>query len=75
MERQFEVIGEALTQLARVNQPLAKRISDHRRIIGFRNPLIRGYAEVDDRMVWDIVHTELPDLLNGTSALLEERTA
>ncbi len=73
VERQFEVIGESLAKLARVNQLLAQEISDHRRIIGFRNVLIHGYAEVDNRMVWDIVRTKLPNLLSEASALLEER--
>src|SRR3990170_8908376 len=43
VERQFEIIGEALAQLARLEQGLAERISDHRRIIAFRNILIHGY--------------------------------
>ncbi len=37
VERQFEIIGEAMAQLARLNQALAERIPDHRRVIAFRN--------------------------------------
>jgi len=72
VERQFEIIGEALAKLARVDASLLERISDQRRMIGFRNVLIHGYADVDDRIVWDIVQTKLPALLNETSALLDE---
>ena len=42
VERQFEIIGEALSQLAKTDPDLAARISDVRRIIDFRNVLIHG---------------------------------
>jgi uncharacterized protein with HEPN domain len=62
VERQFEIIGEALSQLDRLDERLIKRISEHRRIIAFRNILIHGYADVDDRVVWDVVQGKLPVL-------------
>jgi uncharacterized protein with HEPN domain len=71
-ERQFEIIGEALAQLARIDESIAFRISEHRRIIAFRNILIHAYAHVDDRLVWDIVETRLPTLQNEVSLLLNE---
>lgn len=51
VERQFEVIGEALSQLARIDEGLAARVPEHRRIIAFRNVLIHGYASLDHRLV------------------------
>jgi uncharacterized protein with HEPN domain len=48
VERQFEIIGEALGQLAKVDQQLASRITDFQKIVSFRNVLIHGYADVDD---------------------------
>ena len=62
VERQFEIIGEAIGQLAKVEPAVAERISGFRRIIAFRNILIHGYAEIDDQLVWDIVDTRLPEL-------------
>ena len=32
VERQFEIIGEALSQLARLDEAITEQISDHRRI-------------------------------------------
>jgi uncharacterized protein with HEPN domain len=70
VERQFEIIGEALSQLARHNPAVAARISGHRRIIAFRNILIHAYTDVDDRLVWDVVETKLPVLRREVEALL-----
>ena len=72
VERQFEIIGEALGQLARFDEAIATRITEYRRIIAFRNILVHGYAQVDDRLVWDIVETKLPALRSEVAALLEE---
>jgi len=49
-----------------------KRIGEHRRIIAFRNILILGYADVDARLVWDIVQGKLPVLHREVEALLSE---
>ena len=35
VERQFQVLGEAISQLYRINQDTASRIRDYRRIIAF----------------------------------------
>jgi len=72
VERQFEIIGEALSQLARLDEALVERISEHRRIIAFRNILIHGYADVDDRLVWDVIQGKLPVLRREVEALLTE---
>jgi len=48
VERQFEIIGEALSRLAQNNPEISARIPECRRIIAFRNILIHGYATVDD---------------------------
>ena len=61
VERQFEIIGEAMTRLARIDEPVADRISQYRRIIAFRNVLIHGYADVDHRLVWDGGPDQSPD--------------
>jgi uncharacterized protein with HEPN domain len=37
VERKFEIIGEALSRLARAEPDLASQIRSHREIIAFRN--------------------------------------
>jgi uncharacterized protein with HEPN domain len=70
VERQFEIIGEALAKLARLDPDLANRIREHRRIIAFRNILVHGYSAVDDRLVWDIAESKLASLRADIAALL-----
>lgn len=73
VERELEIIGEALAQLAKSDADVAGGISEHRRIIAFRNILIHGYADVDDRLVWDVVETKLPVLSREIDALLKSQ--
>ena len=71
VEREFEIIGEAMNRLAKADALVAARISDHQRVIAFRNILIHQYTDVDDRLVWDIVETKLPTLAREVADLLE----
>lgn len=52
VERQFEILGEALGQLRRIDASTAQVIVELPRMVAFRNVLIHGYATVDDRLVW-----------------------
>lgn len=73
VERQFEIIGEALSSLARIDATCAERIPEYRRIIAFRNILIHGYAKIDPRVVWDVVQGKLPALQARVRELLEAK--
>ena len=70
VERQFEIVGEALNQLVKLDAATAAQIADYRKIIAFRNILIHGYAIVSDELVWAIVETRLPGLLKTVEQLL-----
>jgi len=72
VERKFEIIGEALRQLAKIDPVLASRIPDMRDIIAFRNILIHGYAVVEHDQVWRIAQSSLPELREAVAALLAE---
>jgi uncharacterized protein with HEPN domain len=72
VERQFEIIGEALGQAIRHDPALARQISDPSRIIAFRNRLIHGYATISDDVVWGIIETSLPVLAREVKDLLEK---
>ena len=72
VERKFEVIGEALNQLAKLDAAKAARIPDVPQIVAFRNQLIHGYATVNPDTVWNIVQNALPGLLTAVQTLLDE---
>ena len=72
VERQFEIIGEAMANLAKVDQKTANRITRYQRIIAFRNVLIHGYADVDHRLVWDVLQTRLSTLCREIQDLVKE---
>lgn len=70
VERELQIVGEALVLLTKLDPTLAEHITDRRRIVAFRNILVHGYAEVDDRLVWDVVATKLPTLRAELDVLL-----
>ncbi len=72
VERQFEIIGEAMNRLTQRDRALTLQISDVSRIIGFRNQLVHGYSSVDERIVWDVILGNLPTLWKQVDALLRE---
>src|SRR5438128_268257 len=63
VERQFEIIGEAMTRLIKADPDIAARISDYRKISGFRNALIHGYDSIDHEISWGIIQTKLAVLV------------
>ena len=72
VERQLQTVGEALAQLARIDPATAFRVSEHARIIAFRNILVHGYANIDDRIVWNVLELNLPILLGEAESMLAE---
>jgi uncharacterized protein with HEPN domain len=75
VERNFEIIGEALSRLGRTDPDTMARISDCRDIIGLRNVLIHNYDEIDRQRVWRIIKESLPILQREVTLLLEEAEA
>ena len=72
VERQFEIVGEGINQLARIDPETASKITEFQRIISFRNILIHGYAHVDDRIVWGMIESRLPRLAREVVALFPD---
>ena len=72
VERQFEIIGEALTRLLKTHPDVAQRITEYRRIISFRNVLIHGYDAIRDAVVWEVLEHKLPVLRTEVEAMLNE---
>ncbi len=70
VERNFEIIGEALRRMTQHDPATAQSISAYAQIIAFRNILIHGYDQLDDSLVWGVVQRDVPLLLAEIVALL-----
>ncbi|MCO5274967.1 MAG: DUF86 domain-containing protein [Flavobacteriales bacterium] len=60
VERELAVIGEAVNRLRKEEPGL--QLDCARSIVGMRNRLIHSYANVDDKIVWEVVQIDLPML-------------
>lgn len=72
VERNFEIIGEAVGRLTKDDPATANRIGEHRQIIAFRNLLIHGYDVIDHAKVWQVIQNDLPNLERRVAELLAE---
>ena len=72
IERNFEIIGEALNRIGRADPATFDRLPDRKRIIAFRNILIHSYDNIDVEIVWRVIQSRLPDLLAEVESLLRE---
>ena len=75
VERELEIVGEALNRLSKAAPDIAEQISERRTIIQFRNVLAHGYDIVDDALVWGIIEVKLPILIAQTESCLAAMAA
>jgi uncharacterized protein with HEPN domain len=60
VERNFEIVGEAVGRLAKADPVTSAKITQHAQIIAFRNVLTHGYDLIDDDKVWTVIRQDLP---------------
>ena len=70
VEREFIIIGEALTRLSGRDVDLFKQIIQAPQIISFRNKLTHEYVTINDQLVWGVIQGNLPALLEQCTQLL-----
>lgn len=70
VEREIEIIGEAMSKILKINPKIA--ISYSRIIVDLRNKIIHAYDAVDDILIWKIIMKDLPILLEEANKLLNE---
>ena len=73
VEREFEIVGEALNRVKKIDVNILSKVDNWREIIGFRNVIAHGYDVVEEEIVWDSVNRDIPKLLEqlrGISELL-----
>ena len=72
VERQFEIIGEALNRVRRSDTSVIARIPGSEAAIGLRNVIIHEYDRVDNDLLWEIVKQRLPSLCDTLRRLIQE---
>jgi uncharacterized protein with HEPN domain len=70
IEREFEIIGEAMNHLVKLDENI--KISAKKLIIGMRNRVIHGYDKIDNVIIWGTIVKHLPLLKKEVTALLDE---
>ncbi len=70
VERELQIIGEAMLQLKSHIPAMAETFTDHDRIIGFRHVLVHGYHSLDPDVVWLVIEKKLPVLQDELQAAL-----
>ena len=69
VEREFEIIGEALSRIEKLDATI--KISSKRQIISMRNRVIHGYDKIDNEIIWGTIIRHLPTLKLEAVSLLE----
>ena len=72
LERELQIVGEAMLQLDNINSEISERIAEHRNIIGFRHVLVHGYDNLDPDTVWNVIETKVSILLEQASTVLKQ---
>lgn len=68
VERELEIIGEAVSKLLKINPNIP--ISYGRQIVDLRNKVIHAYDNVNDIVIWSVIMNHLPILKSEVEVLL-----
>lgn len=71
VERNLEIIGEAVNRIKQRDEKFLENITEARSIIGLRNQVIHAYDNVSDETIWSILANHLPKLRSEVNELIE----
>lgn len=74
VERDFEIVGEAVNRLRWHTPELTERISTCNQIVALRNALIQGYDRINYPALWLAVQQSLPLLRGGGGTVARNRS-
>ena len=72
VERNLEIIGEAINRIITRDNLFTEKISNAKAIIGLRNQVIHAYDNISDENIWSILTNHLPKLKNEVDVLIKE---
>ena len=70
IERELEIIGEAINNLLKLNSDI--KISNARFIVDLRNKVIHAYDSVNDTIIWKVIVKDIPLLENEVKELIKD---
>lgn len=70
IERQFEIIGEAIKNFKKLNSTI--EITYSKEIIGLRNIISHAYDSVDHPKIWGIIINQMPKLKKEVDELIKK---
>ena len=71
VERNIEIIGEAINRTLKADNSIASKITDSIAIVGLRNQVIHAYDNISDETIWAILTNHLPILKIEIDKLLK----
>jgi uncharacterized protein with HEPN domain len=70
VERNLEIIGEAVNRIVTRDNSYNEKISNAKSIIGLRNQVIHAYNNISDENIWSILIYHLPKLKSEIELLI-----
>lgn len=71
IERELEIIGEAMNRIIKIDADFIQKIEEAKSIISLRNFIIHAYDSVSDENIWAIIQNHLPKLKQQVETLLK----
>ena len=72
VERNLEIIGEAVNRIITRDNLFTEKISNAKAIIGLRNQVIHAYDNISDENIWSILINHLPKLKIEIESLIKK---
>jgi len=72
VERNLEIIGEAVNRILTRDNSFNDKISSARAIIGLRNHVIHAYDSISDENIWSILIYHIPKLKSEIDLLISD---
>ena len=74
VERDLEIIGEAINRIIKRDPEFAYKIQDSKAIVGLRNQVIHAYDNISDENIWSILTNHLPKLKDEIESIIKNQS-
>jgi uncharacterized protein with HEPN domain len=72
VERNLEIIGEAMNRILTRDKEFEVKITNAKSIVSLRNQVIHAYDNISDESIWSILINHLPKLKTEIDQLIKE---